>query len=437
MKFLPSIFAFCIFNFELSRAYTPNDTTLTVTSDGSYVDTSNAWNYVTGKAQDNWVITVGSANGDYTWPATLSVGNAYRTTLQGVSSNGMPTLRFNHTDSYGIFLNATSNLLILKWLAFTNGASSRPGTLIGTQGNGKCSWITQCHILDGGSDGIGIQYGSINTILTSGPFGLINKCVFSFPGGRVYDYLQGRCNGNGVTPTNYPWTQNMTWGTADCVVVEDCIVTQPSSAPVSHFGEGDGGWRFVLRHSTIENVAQGTHGFPSGANCSTLQVEVYSNLFVLSNPLDTMPYMFWSRGGSSIVFGNRFVVSGGNAPAKWCFWTCECANSDWSAEGCASQAVYPADYPFFEQVGRGVVDGVEGYQTNYAWANTFSPSGVFNDYQLGKDGGDAPFVTALTVVDGTVKPGYTPLAYPLEGQAPYTNQPSSIILYPRFVIQPN
>ncbi len=83
-------------------AFTANDSTKTISTDGSYSDTTNACAYVSRKNQDDWVMTVGSPGASYTWsgPVTLPIGHTF--TFQGVSAFSRPTISSTTTSGFGI-----------------------------------------------------------------------------------------------------------------------------------------------------------------------------------------------------------------------------------------------------------------------------------------------------------------------------------------------
>ncbi len=67
----------------------------------------------------------------------------------------------------------------------------------------------------------------------------MDHCQFYFPGGQVYNYINVFANGN---IDGWCWTQPMSWGTTNSVVVrESCSFSQPHAAPISGLCEAIGG----------------------------------------------------------------------------------------------------------------------------------------------------------------------------------------------------
>jgi len=64
-----------------SWAYTANDGAKTVLTDGSESDTTSGFLYAQAKAQDGWVITIGTAGQAYTWTTAFGYTIANRMTI--------------------------------------------------------------------------------------------------------------------------------------------------------------------------------------------------------------------------------------------------------------------------------------------------------------------------------------------------------------------
>src|SRR6516162_9745883 len=77
------------------RAYQANDTAKTITSDGSYLDTSLAVGYVVAKNQPGWFLAVGAPGGTYVWNSELVIGMPNTFTIAGASTNNRPTIIFS------------------------------------------------------------------------------------------------------------------------------------------------------------------------------------------------------------------------------------------------------------------------------------------------------------------------------------------------------
>ncbi|MDR3561592.1 MAG: hypothetical protein P4N59_09180 [Negativicutes bacterium] len=429
----------CLFSAVIltGRAYQANDATQVIFTDGSYLDTSKAVAYATGKGQDGWVVTVGAPGGVYTWTNSLVMGLLNSITIQGASTNNRPTIIFNTSANSGIYSRAYGHLTTIANFIFNVGANLPVSNIIGIDGGGVCFRVSNCEFLSPSKATFGIQVGSINNDPTPGPYGLVDNCQFYFPGGVVYNYLNIRGNGN---MSHFGWTQPMSWGTTNCVMVESCSFSQPISAPVSHIVEGDGGARICIRYCNITNLAEGTHGFQSGAHDSTLQMECYENNFVIndSTGVHTMPYLFWQRGGTAVVWSNTIATTSFWNLGKVFEFTVECAESGaWQAESCAQQLLYPADYPGYQQIGQGVVNGAPGPMPIYCWGNV-APGTAYGTYILGLAEDGAFIQQGRDIFTNTPMPGYTALVYPsplvasggtVPGSFP-TNSPNTGIVIP-------
>ncbi|HEX4350596.1 MAG TPA: hypothetical protein VH251_09415 [Verrucomicrobiae bacterium] len=390
------------------HAYQANDTSKTVLSDGSYSDTSQAVGYALGKNQGGWVVTVGAAGGTYVWTSGLVVGANYPITIQGASPTSRPTIIFNTTAYSGIFAGSASQVITIKDFIFNIGANRPSGSLVGIGGSGVCFRVTNCKFLNASQSNFGMTVGSINSDSTPGPFGLVDHCQFFFPGGVVYNYVQVRANGN---VNGYGWTQPMSWGTVNSVVVEDCAFSQPSAVPISGLIEADGAARLTVRYNTITNIPESTHGLNSGAHLSTLQVECYENHWILNDTNNTMSYLYLQRGGTGVVWSNTVsTTSYWNCSSVFVFWV-EAASSEWQAEWFPSQAIYPQNYPATQQIGQGVLNGSAGLVPTYVWGNN-TPATQWGNFVLGMNS-DGPFIKqGRDIYTNSPMPGYTALVYP-------------------------
>jgi hypothetical protein len=415
MKHL-SIIACLLFSVVLtSRAYQANDVAQTITSDGSYSDTAAAVAYVAGKNQGGWVLTVGAPGITYNWANMLVIGIPYTFTIQGASSDNRPTIIFSAPVRTGIYIGAGNNVVTVKDFIFNVTATGPTAAVMDIDGTGVCFRITDCEFLNsstgvGTGTSFGILIGGINATHTPGPYGLVDHCQFYFPGGAVYNYLNVFANGN---VDNWCWTQPMSWGTTNSVVVESCSFSQLHSAPMSGLVEAMGGARLTIRYNNITNIPESTHGMQSGAHSGTLQIECYQNNWVLNDTLNTMSYLYLQRGGTAVIWSNTVTsTSFWNLGDVCQFWVECAATSLWQSESCASELFYPADYPEQQQVGQGVVNGASGTVPVYIWGNNF-PNTTWGNVSLGRDGGDQPFIQqGRDIFTNSVMPNYTPLVYP-------------------------
>jgi hypothetical protein len=391
-------------------AYNALDTAQTIASDGSYADTMAALAYVTGKNQDGWVLTIGSPGVTYTWPGTLAIAPTGKLTIQGASDSNRPQILFSAATYADVFISASSNRLVtLKDLIIGWTGNQPSGCIVGVGGTGVCFRLSNCQFTQDASSKFVVQVGSVNSINAPGPYGVVDHCQFLLPFNDTFNLINIRANG---CVNNYGWTLPMTWGSSNTVVIEDCQFSVPKGAPVGAAVEADAGARFTIRNCAITNIPVSSHGVASGAKCSTLQIECYKNNFYLTDANNTMPYMYWQRGGTCVLWSNTISSVSFWSLAKVFYFSVECASSQWAAESCSNHLAYPGDYPGYQQVGQGVVNGKQGSVPVYLWGNK-TPGTYYGDNAFGMDGGDAPFIQiGRDIYTNTVMPGYTALVYP-------------------------
>lgn len=388
---------------------------LSVISDGSYQGTLNGLNYLEGQAASGWTLVVGTNGGVYTWSNSLVVSSPYPVTITGANATNLTTILFNTADYDGIY--AQTPFTTVENFAF-NWTNNSPAAFVQITGSNVCYRISNCNFLgvpnkDGG--GFAVDIGNNNsTAYAPGPFGLVDHCTWNWPGSRSLNYCHVRYNGdlsNGV-PSQWGWTQPMTWGTTNVACFEDCTATASDANGAHHFVEAQSAARICIRYCNFTNVEEGTHGIADGDKVGTCQVELYENNFFFNDTNNTAPYCFWTRGGTCVCWSNTVADTSYWNLSQVCRFTVECAESgNWTAEGCPSLLVYPADYPGPEQVGQGVVGGVPGTVPCYCWSNNFC-STYYGDYVLGIAEDNSFIVQGRDIFTNQPMPSYTPLVYP-------------------------
>lgn len=206
----------------------------------------------------------------------------------------------------------------------------------------------------------------------------------------------------------------MTWGTVNAVVIEDCTsMCDNNLNQGAGFFDGYNGARMALRHCYVTNYTMGWHGENSGPGVSLLQAEVYSNIFDYPYAGGSFSFVINPRGGTFNIYGNTINTYGSNPLGEVFYCWDECASTQWAVEHCPSQLMYPADYPSIQQVGQGVVGGVQGLVPGYGSNNKLNGTALFAFWALGLDASDAPFIQqGRDVFTNSVMPAYTPLVYP-------------------------
>ena len=301
-------------NFDLVQTgpFTPgftfNNSIKQAFSDGSYNGTANAVGYIQSQAANGWTLFIGTNGGVYTWSNQLSCIIPYNLTIAGASPTNPPTIIFNESSGYGIYLD--DQFTTLKDLIFNTGAKIPGAAIVGIDGSNVCFRLSNLEFFGPSqvptAAAIRMPVAGVTFTHTLGPWGLVDHCNFYFSGGEVYNYLNCRANGSA---DRWCWSNNMTWGTTNTVMIENCNFGQPYVLPISGLCEGDGGERICIRYCNITNIPQSTHGAQSGSQCGMLQEEFYENHCVFSgtNDEDTANYCFLLRGGSAVVWSNTVL----------------------------------------------------------------------------------------------------------------------------------
>ncbi len=401
-------------------AYTVNSGNKTITTDGSESDTSSAITYAEGLAQDGWTIIIGTSGGNYTWNTELVWGPNNTMTLEGatggitINGNGIPYIIF-----FGGWTPKFSTLG--PNITFGTAGSGVSGALVCAIGQGCSDRITGCNFIGAASPTpFVVQWGDLeggdSTTPILGPYGIIDHCNFSLPGGAPYNCINVSCNGHANVPQT-GWVSPMSWGTTNVLCVENCTFLQPSTAlTAAAVMESDDSARWCFRYNNVTNFCLSWHGTNSGGKSSTLQTEIYNNNFYCG--LSGAPaFLFRARGGTSVIFSN-IVINNGGVPSAFYSGVEECAETNgsppvWQQETCPAQLFYPANYVANQQIGQGSSTNGITWQSlwpTYIWSNNI-PSGMV--IQLGLDGGDSPFIQqGRDIYTNQAMPNYVPLSYP-------------------------
>ena len=338
-----------------------------------------------------------------------------------LASNTCSILFTTNLTASGIYILASSNAPVTVSNFVFDSTSTGPSSyIVGLDGSGYCFRFTKCTFLSSAVETLTIGTTDEDTNMVMGPFGLVDHCNFYLPGvNNAYNAMEVRGRGAAI---NYSWTQPMSWGTTNVVCVENCnfsVWPPPPTANPNAVMEGQDGLRAVIRYCNMTNFTESTHGTQSGSpnvRDSALQLEMYMNTWVLTNGNagDTYNYLLLQRGGSSVIWSNTYINQMAAAQygvGYWAKFWVECASAEWASESCPSQLAYPANYPAIEQIGQGVVGGMQGYQPVYIWSNNWC-SANFPIYVLGADADSAFIVQGRDIYTNSVMPGYTPLVYP-------------------------
>lgn len=391
---------FCVLA-SLAFAYSANDGAKTISTDGSQADTQSAFDYVDAKNQDGWVITIGTVGGSYTWTSSVEfastmVNDCVIISAGGIGNKTAIAMNFTYGGS-GILLRGNDNKTAeIYGFSFTTPGGNTLGTgVIGVGGTGtavahNAIKIHDCSFDNCANYAVGVLWPDVNSV--GAIYGVIYNCTLT-----ANTAVNGMYFFAGNSSTNWS-SGNMTWGTADTIVVEDCTfnmsVTTVEGRPA--IDSSYNGARWMARHCTFTHWVCVAHGADS-APTSTLQVEMLHNTFNLTIN-DAVDYIMYLRGGSMRFWDNTVNLSGGaslNQIIK-------------TANDSALPGTPIAAGEHFQQVGHGVVSGVEAFVMVRVWGNTIN--------------GGSPTLFGLPVtnnnlVSGThyllTDPGdYTELAYP-------------------------
>lgn len=390
-----------------AHAFTANDGKKTVATDGGISDTQAAIDYVGGKAEDGWIVTIGRAGRSYDWESALSVSIGHAITIQGASSSSRPTITSTVAGDGGIKLTLTDDKLVtIKDLAFGEFTAD---SLIRAFGSGADTFRFTNLLFNHATAKIAVKIGGVGggatlTVGAAGPYGVIDNCVVDGGGAAFYFFEVGE-----------NWRRPHTWGTKYAFYVEACTFTSTTRSVYPAL-DGWAGCRVVFRHNACRNYYFGTHGpDTAGLLNSALQHEVLDNTFVSADDVNGTDTFILIKGGTAVIRGNTYGkvgLSWTNIAVKLGYHRSE------GSQYVAVDRVYPADYVGTMQPGSGYIgetgrdpkypDEPWGSVPIYYWDNTANMS--FGYGEIG--GGGEGFINRDRDYFLTGKPGYTEYAYP-------------------------
>lgn len=402
-------------------AYTANDSLKTISTDGSYSDTTNACQYVQVKNQDGWVMTVGSPGGSYTWTNYIDFPQGHSFTFQGAATNNRPTIT-STIDGYRIYVHATdAKLVTIRDLIFAPWTGSENNALFGVFGAGSDTFrFTNCKFNHANGDGAtwAIEVSQPSMASGEGPYGLIDHCEFSagtgYSGGAI------------LVHDNENWNNPMSWGTKKAVYIEDCNFHAEHIDVGAPAMDGFEGCRIVFRYNVLSNYSTAVHGAePYGdinneglqSTNGALQVEWMHNYITISQG-NGSAWNLLMRGGSLTCFSNT-VESTGNGFYNNNVFMDYYRNSGGGGPGLIIDRTNAAtQYVGTQQPGCGVVASAGQdplYPSNkwgsvpvYYWGNTINAP-----MNVGEINSGTAFVQLnRDYFNGTPRPGYTEYTYP-------------------------
>jgi len=242
------------------------------------------------------------------------------------------------------------------------------------------------------------------------------------------------------------WSQDMVWGSANFVFIEDCTIKRPNStswAPLTI--DANAGGRVVFRYNYQENGLIETHSQTGGGNTRSGQgMEIYNNTFVSQWNIYEVLFL---RGGTWLIHNNTFRGS----PQNWIRMTDTMRAGNWgtvdgtklwdgNCNSCTNQhgicplgcgnASYVTGYPYLDQLGMGKA-ATRAQNSAALQPQVHQPARIWNnggDLPAGSGAGAETYnkrivnmASALIVEnrdyyfsnDATAEePGYTPYTYP-------------------------
>ena len=272
-------------------------------------------------------------------------------------------------------------------------------------------------------------------------YGLIDNCTVVNTGdnGQAITIDSG-----GAQYSVANWHEPQVYGDQNAVVIEDCTLDFAFDA--------DGvdaytGAKFVFRHNTVINTNITPHGYDTAIR-SCRMFEIYQNTFTSTTAGN--PWVFMRmRGGSGVVWGNTFT----GATSGFCILSAYRSDPSLLLEPIGAPndggfgGAFPTGYPLLDQIGRGSFPA--GNPGNWPNSYPYTPAeyeasdpmylwnNVYNGDSAPIAGAGNPATSSTYIVEGrdfynnTVKPGYSPLAYPhplRAGDVPPSAPVSAVVL---------
>ncbi|MBD3343456.1 MAG: hypothetical protein GF401_00165 [Chitinivibrionales bacterium] len=241
-------------------------------------------------------------------------------------------------------------------------------------------------------------------------YGVIDHCDFIMIGQNIICVRDENPDASWRTP--------LALGTADAVYVEDCFLERSGNYQGNCI-DGNLGGRFVVRYNTIHNASAYCHGTCNTRDRGTFSYEIYGNRFTSDGPLW---YGTTLRGGTGVIFDNRWEGTVDNAIAVVNYRTCQDAGNDqcgrygWNRCDGTSPVDGNEDetgYPCLDQIGRSTDQSLEPL---YEWNNTINGKDadidVINPWKCENPSMDDHIKEGRDFYTNTRRPGYSPYPYP-------------------------
>jgi hypothetical protein len=130
----------------------------------------------------------------------------------------------------------------------------------------------------------------------------------------------GTCNAFLFYGRDWNWLSAHTMGTANAIYIEDSSFTC-TACTGQHFGtvtDAQHGARFVVRHSTIENMSISEHDVGVVLDRGTRQYEAYDNTFTCRGSSSASCFnAFAIRGGTNLIYNNSIQMDSSSGISGW------------------------------------------------------------------------------------------------------------------------
>lgn len=131
-------------------------------------------------------------------------------------------------------------------------------------------------------------------------------------------FLQcGHSNWGGRDYGDGSWAEQLYWGTAKAIYLEDSTLNATDPLFATNAFDGLDGCRAVVRYNTFHRGNTTSHGTDTGEHRRGIRsVEIYNNAYIFPAGM-AVDFISWFRGGTGVFYNNAVTNTGGvNSMAK-------------------------------------------------------------------------------------------------------------------------
>lgn len=252
-------------------------------------------------------------------------------------------------------------------------------------------------------------------------YGVVDHCDFDLSN-QQQGILLWHDSWNGGHYGDGSFTDSLYLGTNKAIYIEDNTFLGTGIAGAGTSDSLSGG-RYVFRYNRVTNQNSANHGTEtSGRHRGVRSYEIYNNTYSTSKAIFTAIYL---RGGTGVVFNN--TVKGYDSAVRLANYRSEKPYSPWGQ--CDGSSSYDGNslangYPCLDQIGRSTTKIMfigdpaspsawpnQSLDPVYIWGNNYTPTQSIHAVEVAIQDPDwiAP---GRDFIVGSVRPGYTPFAYP-------------------------